>query len=96
MRREEACGLAWSDINFEHDLIDINKASIYVSGKGVFDDDTKNRSSRRTIKVPAPAMELLRAYKAAQSAERLKLGDKWEIAARCSLRGTVSPFIRAR
>lgn len=78
MRREEACGLAWSDINFEHDLIDINKASIYVSGKGVFDDDTKNRSSRRTIKVPAPAMELLRAYKAAQSAERLKLGDKWE------------------
>lgn len=78
MRREEACGLEWTDIDFENNLIDINKASIYIAGKGVFDDDTKNKSSKRIIKVPASAMELLRAYKAAQAEERLKLGDRWE------------------
>lgn len=77
MRREEICGLEWEDIDFEHDLIDINKARIYVPGRGVLDDETKNKSSRRIIKVPATAIDLLREYKAAQAAERLKLGDKW-------------------
>lgn len=77
MRRGEACGLAWEDIDFKHCLIDINKASLYLSDRGIFDDDTKTASSRRVIKLPDQAMELLTAYKVEQAKERLKLGEKW-------------------
>ncbi len=77
MRREEACGLTWEDVDFDNEIIDINKASIYIAGKGVFDDETKNESSRRVIKVPAPALQQLKEYKKHQAQQRLKLGDKW-------------------
>ncbi len=78
MRRGEACGLEWSDIDLEHNIIDINKSSLYLPNKGIYNDDTKNTSSRRVIKIPNYAAELLKEYRKAQTAERLKLGDKWD------------------
>ena len=47
MRRGEALGLTWKDINFKDNLIDINKSSLYVSGKGIFDDEQIGRASCR-------------------------------------------------
>ncbi|MDD6219572.1 MAG: site-specific integrase [Clostridia bacterium] len=78
MRRGEACGLTWDDIDLKNEIIDINKTSIYTPERGVFDDDTKNSSSRRVVRVPAPMIEQLRKYKRHQAQQRLKLGDKWE------------------
>jgi integrase len=40
MRRGEACGLVWSDIDFDGNLIHITKANQYLSGKGTFEKDT--------------------------------------------------------
>jgi len=77
MRRGEMCGLTWDDIDFDSCIIDINKSSLYVSSKGTFDDSTKNASSRRVIKIPEQAIELLKQHKKAQTVERLKIGDKW-------------------
>lgn len=77
MRRGELCGLEWSDIDFEHSLIDISRSSIYVPSRGVFDDETKTQSSKRVIKVPAEAMDLLRKLKAEQLETRLLIGDRW-------------------
>ncbi len=77
LRRGEACGLEWSDIDLEHNIIDINKSSLYLPSKGVYDDDTKNTSSHRVLKIPDYAADLLREYKRVQTEERLKLGDKW-------------------
>ena len=78
MRRGELCGLEWSDVNIKDCLIDINKSSLYLSGRGIFEDETKNFSSKRVIKVPVPVMELLSAHKRTQTEELFRLGDKWE------------------
>lgn len=77
MRRGELCGLCWDDIDFENCIIDINKSSLYVSSRGIFDDDTKNKSSRRVIKIPAPVIELLKQHETEQIKTRLLLGDTW-------------------
>lgn len=78
MRRGEACGLCWQDIDLDNGIIDINKSALYTPEKGVFDDDTKNVTSRRVIKIPTPAVDLLREYRAYQATEKFKLGDKWK------------------
>lgn len=78
MRRGEACGLEWADIDLDNGIVDINKSSLYLPQKGVFDDDTKNTSSRRVIKLPQPAVDVLKEYRAYQAQERLKLGDQWQ------------------
>lgn len=78
MRRGEACGLEWSDIDLDNGIVDINKSSLYLPEKGIYDDDTKNTMSRRVIRVPAPAVALLKELRAYQAQERLKLGDQWQ------------------
>ena len=78
MRRGELCGLSWDDVNFKENLIDINKSSLYLSEKGIFEDTTKNFSSKRVIKLPAPVMALLAEHKKMQTMERFRLGDQWE------------------
>lgn len=78
MRRGELCGLEWSDIDFKSGLININKSSLYTSGRGVYDDTTKNESSKRVIKIPPLVLNVLKQHKREQTLERLKLGDAWE------------------
>lgn len=63
MRRGELLGLEWSDINEKNSTISIQRSLLYTSEKGLFIDDTKNYSSRRTIKVPNAAIESLKKYK---------------------------------
>ncbi|MBE6728084.1 MAG: helix-turn-helix domain-containing protein [Ruminococcaceae bacterium] len=77
MRRGELCGLEWSDIDFNNNLIDISRSSLYLNGRGVFDDETKTQSSKRVIKVPDEVIEVLRQHQKEQITTRLKLGDKW-------------------
>lgn len=77
MRRGELCGLEWQDIDFDNSLIDINKSSLYLSGKGIFNDETKTDSSHRVIKVPPNVIELLRLHKREQNEVRMLTGSKW-------------------
>ena len=78
MRRGELCGLTWSDVDFEENIIDINKSSLYVTGSGTIEDTTKTFSSQRVIKIPSPVMEILHEHRREQLGKRLALGDKWE------------------
>lgn len=77
MRRGEMCGLEWSDIDFANGLVDINKASLYLADRGIFEDDTKNVSSRRVIKLPALVFDLLTQHRADQAKRRLLLVERW-------------------
>lgn len=77
MRRGELLGLNWSDIDFESNTITIQRSSLYMPEKGIFEDETKNRSSRRVIKVPQSAISALSSYKKWQAKERLKHGTLW-------------------
>ena len=79
MRRGELCGLEWDDIDFDQNIIDINKSSLYLPEKGIFEDETKNFSSHRVIKLPAPIMDLLAEHKKEQNLARLGLVDRWVI-----------------
>jgi len=78
MRRGEICGLTWNDVDMKSGVIDVNKSSLYLPGKGVFDDQTKNASSERSIKVPAFVIELLQQLRKEQINEILMLGTAWE------------------
>jgi integrase len=78
MRRGELCGLMWSDLDFDNNLVHITKANQYLSGKGIFEKGTKNEASNRVIKMPEAMFSLLREYRGWQSEERLKIGDRWQ------------------
>lgn len=78
MRRGELCGLMWENIDFESAVIHIRRSSLYLAEKGIFEDETKNQTSKRSIKVPDDAIRTLRGFRAWQQQERLKLGDQWE------------------
>lgn len=78
MRRGELCGLEWKDIDFDRSLIHIRRSSLYQSGIGIFEDRTKSQTSERCMKVSSDALLMLRNWRAEQSRERLRLGDKWQ------------------
>lgn len=77
-RRGEMLGLEWKDINWEDGVISVRRTSNYTAAKGIYTDTTKTKKSQRSSKFPPMIMELLRAYKAEQDAERERLGDKWQ------------------
>ena len=77
MRRGELCGLEWNDIDFDGCIIDINKSSLYLRNKGIYNDETKNVSSNRVIKIPLFVMQLLSEHRKTQLIERFRLGDQW-------------------
>lgn len=62
MRRAELCGLQWSDVDWEHSMLYIRRSSLYLSGKGVFKDETKNETSQRCIKISADLLDILRLH----------------------------------
>ena len=57
--------------DLENGLIDINKSEQYTPKDGIFEDETKNASSRCVIKVPEDVTGVLRAYKVQQNTEHL-------------------------
>lgn len=77
LRRGELCGLEWSDIDFNKQLINVMRASQYQKDRGIVEVPTKNASSERVIKIPPFMVEVLMQYKAWWSEYRLTLGDRW-------------------
>ena len=78
MRRGELCGLEWSDIDFENDIIRIRNNSVYISGKGITTTTPKTESSVRLDKVPHVVMEVLQEHKHAQNIQRIAMGADWQ------------------
>ena len=77
MRRGELCGLTWGDIDLDLGIVDINKSALYLPGKGIFDDETKNKSSARSIKLPKFVIEILKEWKKEQALMCLQSGTAW-------------------
>ncbi|MFB0921448.1 MAG: tyrosine-type recombinase/integrase [Oscillospiraceae bacterium] len=77
-RRGELLGLEWPDVDFVNQVIHVRRSSLYLPDKGVFEDDTKNISSERAIKVSSPVFQALREFRIWQTEQRLKLGDRWQ------------------
>lgn len=76
-RRGELCGLRWSDIDFEHKTISINRNLIKIPGQGAVFSSPKTKKSQRCFRIGASCVDLLREYKHHQTAERFKVGSQW-------------------
>ena len=67
LRVGEICGLMWSDIDFEKNMLTVRRTVQRIStgthGTKLIVDTPKSRSSRRAIPVPAFIMELLRKFR---------------------------------
>ena len=77
MRRGELCGLTWGDIDFNTGIVDINKSSLYLPRKGIFDDTTKNKTSARSIKLPRFVLDTLQEWKKEQTLICMQSGTAW-------------------
>lgn len=62
LRRGEACGLEWSDINFKTGAVHINKSRQYVNGE-IITVRTKTDRSTRTLYLPKFALRRLKQIK---------------------------------
>ena len=69
MRRGEALGLAWEDVDMEQGSLTIRRAWIPVDGVAQF-SEPKSRRSRRTIALDPVTVEALRTHAARQADEQ--------------------------
>lgn len=76
-RPEELLGFEWSDVDFENQLVSVNRVSQYSKSKGVFTDTPKTKRSVRVIKMPEIVFQKLQLLKRSQLEIRLKIGDQW-------------------
>lgn len=77
MRRGETLGLEWEDIDFVNNVITIRHTLQYLPEKGVFEEETKNTSSMRSIKVGQDLMDILNDFHKWQDCEREQAGEFW-------------------
>jgi integrase len=73
VRRGELLALRWSDIDLKLGSLTVNQSLERIKGRFEF-KSPKTRTSRRTISLPAIAVEALRDHYRAQLEERFKLG----------------------
>ncbi len=78
-RRGELLGLKWSDIDFENNIISINRANLFLKSQGgMYESTPKTKSSFRSLKLPPVVFELLQKLKSEQAQKRLYMGGKWK------------------
>src|SRR6266568_770808 len=76
MRPEEYLGIRWSDIDFERGTAQVRRALVRHK-KSVSFEEPKTPRSRRTVYLPGPLVERLKAHKRRQAVERIRLGEAW-------------------
>lgn len=76
LRRSEALGLRWEDVDLDQGTLTVRRGLHRVSGQLVT-METKTARSRRTIPLPAFVVSSLRAHKARQDEECAAIGASW-------------------
>jgi integrase len=73
LRRAEALGLRWSDIDLDAGRLSIRQTLAYVGTKATF-SEPKTDSSRRLVDLAPPTVEAVRTHRSRQAEERLAIG----------------------
>jgi integrase len=76
VRRGEALALRWADADLDAGTVAV-LGSLQRVGPQLQRVPTKTRGSLRTIPLPAPCEEALRAHRARQNTDRLAAGARW-------------------
>jgi integrase len=78
LRRGEVIGLSWTDVSLEGQvpILRVERQLVRHRG-GLRLMEVKTAGSRRTLHLPQPVIEALRAQRARQAAERLSMEEAW-------------------
>lgn len=76
LRKGEALGLRWKDINFSAGTLTVQVALHAIEGRLQL-EELKTLHSRRQLTLPTIALEALRVHQQRQEAERTALGEYW-------------------
>jgi integrase len=90
-RRGELAGLPWTEVDLAAGSVTISTQLVEV-GWEVIEGDPKSTAGERKIPLDTESVRLLRAHKARQSAERLRLGPAWVVSRRVFTRPDGSPL----
>lgn len=76
LRPAEALGLSWADVDLDGGILHIRQA-MKRENRGHVLGDLKTSKSRRSLAMPAPVVDAIRAHRKRQAAERLLVGSTW-------------------
>lgn len=78
LRRGEALGIEYKDIDFDSGILSISRTSNYNSEKGVYTSSPKTRSSYRCLYLQPNILDLIKRLREEQREQAEKIGDLWE------------------
>ena len=78
LRAGELCGLRWTDIDLTARKLVVRRSLARADGGGYELAEPKTSRSRRTVMLPAVAVDGLRRQKARQAAAKLAAGTAWQ------------------
>ena len=77
MRRGEACGLQWRDLDAEGGLLSVRRSRVDVGGR-VVESAPKTRRGRRRIALDPATLAVLAEWRRVQRRERMEYRKVWE------------------
>ena len=77
MRKGEALGLEYKDIDFDKSILSINRTSNYHEGYGVYTDTPKTKNSYRSLFIQPKLLNMIQQLRAEQKEQAIKCGDQW-------------------
>lgn len=77
LRRGELCGLTWDNIDFDNQIITIEKAVYHISKQGELVDTPKSESSNRSLKLPIVLFSYFNRLWSYYENEEKRLGSAW-------------------
>jgi integrase len=77
LRRGEALALRWADVDLDGGVLRVVATLARIDGQQLV-SAPKTAKSRRMLRVSPGVVELLRAHRRAQAAERLAAGSQWQ------------------
>ncbi|GAA3443259.1 tyrosine-type recombinase/integrase [Planomonospora venezuelensis] len=77
LRRGEACGLRWSDLDMDTGHARITQTVLQLGGRIVI-DTPKTRAGHRVVSLDTDTVSLLKAHHSVQRRERFAAGDRYE------------------